>query len=181
MEGGCGVTDIASFERQVMKSLSGKLHARLRKASAANIDVKAFGDPEDVAEAMAAVLPLGHVYDEISGPFYDTAGLTRWLRISRQALHQKVTRHAVLACPLADTGNVYPAWQFLENGATIPALGDVLTVLSEGTDDPWMIALWMQAPSDDLDGRRSSEWLRSGGDSQRVIAKARDTAARWRT
>lgn len=179
-EGGCDVTDIASFERQVMKSLSGKLHARLRKADAANIDVGAFGDPDDIAEAMAAVLPLGHVYDEISGPFYDTAGLTRWLGISRQALHQKVARRAVLACPLADGGNVYPAWQFLENGATIPALGEVLVVLSEGTNDPWMIALWMQAPSHDLDGHPPSEWLRSGGDPQRVVTMARDVAARWR-
>jgi len=175
------VTDIASFERQVLTSLSGKLHARLRKASAANIDVKAFGDPEEIAEAMAAVLPLGHVYDEISGPFYDTAGLTRWLGVSRQALHQKVARHAILACPLADGGNVYPAWQFLENGATIPALGEVLTVLSEGTDDAWMIALWMQAPNHHLGSHRPSEWLRKGGDPQRVLAKARDTAARWRT
>jgi hypothetical protein len=129
---------------------------------------------------MAAVLPLGHVYDEISGPFYDTAGLTRWLGISRQALHQKATRHALLACPLDDGGVVYPTWQFLPNGATIPALTEVLATLAAGTDDAWMIALWMQAPNEQLDGRRPSEWLREGRDRQEVIEIARSVASRWR-
>jgi hypothetical protein len=174
------MTDLAAFERQVMRSLGTKLHARLKKAGEADIAVEAFGDPEQIADAMAAVLPLGHVYDEISGPFYDTAGLTRWLGISRQALHQQVARHAVLACPLQDGGVVYPAWQFLPNGTTIPALAEVLSALSDGTDDAWMIALWMQAPSEHLGGARPSEWLRDGGDPQQVLAMTRDVASRWR-
>ena len=174
------MTDLATFERQVMKSVGEKLHARLKKAREADIGPEAFGDPEEIADAMTAVLPLGHVYDEISGPFYDTAGLTRWLGISRQALHQKATRHALLACPLDDGGVVYPTWQFLPNGATIPALAEVLAVLAAGTDDAWMVALWMQAPNEHLDGRRPSEWLREGRDRQEVIEIARSVAARWR-
>ena len=174
------MTDLATFERQVMKSVGEKLHARLQKAREADIGPEAFGDPEEIADAMAAVLPLGHVYDEISGPFYDTTGLTRWLGISRQALHQKAARHAILACPLEDGGVVYPTWQFLSNGATIPALVDVLSALAASTDDTWMIALWMQAPSEHLDGQRPSEWLRDGGDPERVISLGRGIAARWR-
>jgi hypothetical protein len=173
------MTDVGAFERQVMSSLSGKLHERLRKASDANIDVATFGDPEQIAEAMAAVLPLGHVYDEVTGPFYDTTGLTRWLGITRQALHQKVGRHAVLACPLAEGGSVYPAWQFLPSGATIPRLSEVLTALAAGTDDAWMVALWMRALNDHLDGDRPSDWLRRGRDPQPVLAAARQTAAGW--
>lgn len=171
--------ELAAFERQVMRSLGEKLHARLQQASKANISAAAFGDPEKIADAMEAVLPFGHVYDEISGPFYDTAGLTRWLGVSRQALHQKVARHSLLACPLAEGGSVYPSWQFLPSGATLPALGEVLSELSTGTDDPWMVALWMQAPSAHLEGHRPSEWLRDGRDPKRVLAMARDVASSW--
>ncbi|OBI56028.1 XRE family transcriptional regulator [Mycobacterium sp. E787] len=174
------MTDLAVLEREIMRSVSRKVHDRLRKAAAAEVSPEAFGDAEAIAEAMVAALPLGHVFDEVSGPFYDTAGLARWLGVSRQALHQKIARHALLACPLADGGVVYPVWQFLESGATIPSLGEVLTTLAQGTDDAWMMALWMRAPSDQLDGERPSEWLREGCDPERVIAMAREVAAGWR-
>ena len=143
------------------------------------MDPKQFGDAEQIADAMVAALPLGHAFDEISGPFYDTFGLSRWLGISRQALHQRVARHAILACPLEDGGIVYPTWQFLESGATIPSLAEVLATLAEGTDDPWMIALWMRAPSENLDGNPPDEWLRKGHDPQRVVAMARQVATSW--
>lgn len=173
------MTDLASFERQVLQLVSQKVHERIRKADHAQLGPEAFGDPEDIADAMVAALPLGHVFDEISGPFYDTSGLVRWLGISRQALHQKVARHAILACPLDDGGVVYPTWQFLDSGATIPSLTEVLTTLADGTDDAWMIALWMRAPSEHLDGDCPSEWLRKGHDPQRVLTTARQMASSW--
>lgn len=173
------MTELASFEQQIMRLISQKVHELLRKASEAQLGPEAFGDPEDITDAMVAALPQSHVFDQISGPFYDTSGLTRWLDISRQALHQRVARHAILACPLDDGGIVYPTWQFLDSGATIPSLSDVLTTLSEGTDDAWMIALWMRAPSEDLDDAPPSEWLRAGGDPQRVIEMARQVASSW--
>ena len=173
------MTDLGSFEQQIMRSVGQKLHDRLRKADEAQLDPEAFGDPERIADAMVAALPLGHVFDEVSGPFYDTSGLTRWLEISRQALHQRVTRHTVLACPLDDGSVVYPTWQFLDSGATISSLAEVLTTLAEGSDDAWMSALWMRAPSDDLDGDPPSEWLRQGRDPQPVIVMARQVASGW--
>ncbi len=173
------MTDLASFERQIMRLVGLKVHDRLRRAGEAQLGPEAFGDPEQIADAMVAALPLGHVFDEISGPFYDTSGLSRWLGISRQALHQKAARHAILACPLDDGGVVYPTWQFLDSGATIPSLAEVLATLAEGTDDAWMIALWMRAPSENLDAERPSEWLRKGRDPQPVIAMARQVASSW--
>lgn len=173
------MTDLATFERQIMRLVNQKVHERLRRVGETAFHPEAFGDPERIADAMVAALPLGHVFDEISGPFYDTSGLVRWLGISRQALHQKVARHAVLACPLDDGGLVYPAWQFLDSGATIPSLSEALATLAQGTDDAWMIALWMQAPSEALDGVRPSQWLRNGGDPQRVLTMAGQTASSW--
>ncbi len=176
------MTDVAAFERKVMRAVGEKLHETLVRATEAYIDIdEFFGDPHVVAEGMVAALPLSHVYDQICGPFHDTAGLTKWLGVSRQALHQKVAKHALLACPLADGANVYPAWQFLPNGATIPAFADVLAVLAGATDDPWMIALWLRAPSALLDGRHPSGWMRTGGDPQRVLELARERAENWQT
>jgi hypothetical protein len=173
------MTELESFEQDIMRLISQKVHDLFQKAREAELGPEVFGDPEDIADAMVAVLPQSHVFDEISGPFYDTSGLTRWLDISRQALHQRVARHAVLACPLEDGGVVYPTWQFLDNGATIPSLTDVLATLADGTDDAWMMALWMRAPSEDLDDNPPSEWLRAGGDPQRVIEMARQVASSW--
>src|SRR5947209_8336329 len=176
---GSDMSDLASFEQEIMRSVGQKVHERLRKAREAQLRPEEFGDPEDIADAMVAALPLGHVFDEISGPFYDTSGLSRWLGISRQAVHQKAARHAILACPLDDGGVVYPTWQFLENGATIPSLSEVLATLAKGTDDKWMIALWMRAPSEDFDGDPPSDWLRNGHAPERVIAMAHQVASGW--
>lgn len=173
------MADLTSFEQEIMRSVAQKVHDRLRQAREAQLGPEQFGDPEDIADAMVAALPLGHVFDEISGPFYDTSGLTRWLGISRQALHQRAARHAVLACPLDDGGVVYPTWQFLDSGATIPWLAEVLATLAEGTDDKWMMALWMRAPSDDLDGDPPSDWLRNGKDPGPVIEMAQRAASGW--
>lgn len=163
-----------------MKSVGEKVHARLKQAREADLDPEVFGDPEAIADAMAAALPLGHPYDEVSGPFYDTSGLTRWLRISRQALHQRVARRTILACPLADGGVVYPTWQFLDSGATLPGLADVLSALAAGSGDAWMLTLWMQARSERLQGDSPSRWLRNGGDPDQVVSMARDAASGWR-
>ena len=81
--------------------------------------------------------------------------------------------------PLDGDGVVYPTWQFLDNGATIPSLAEVLATLAEGTDDAWMIALWMRAPSEDLEGEPPSGWLRNGRDPERVIAMAYQVASSW--
>jgi hypothetical protein len=179
MAKGGTMTELESFEQDILRLVIEKVHDLFQKAREAQLGPEAFGDPEKIAETMVAALPQSHVFDEISGPFYDTSGLTRWLDISRQALHQRVARHAVLACPLEDGGVVYPTWQFLDNGATIPSLTDVLSTLADGTDDAWMMALWMRAPSEELDEARPSEWLRAGGDPHRVIAMAKQVASSW--
>lgn len=174
------VTDLSVLERQILRSVSVKVRARLRKAAEDQVGPEAFGDPEAIADAMVAALPLGHPFDEAAGPFYDTAGLARWLGISRQAVHQRAARRAILGCPLADDTAVYPTWQFLDNGIPLPGLVDVLAALAEGSDDPWMAALWLRSPNDALDSVTPADWLRDGGDTAPVLDAARRVAAGWR-
>lgn len=146
---------------------------------ASNID-----EPEagrlDAQRTARATPPAESQWNTLVGPFLDSDGAQARLGVSHQAVHEMVAKHAVLACPTTDGVTVYPTWQFLPDGATLPALAEVLSTLAAGTDDTWTIALWMQAPSDLLDGHRASDWLREGGDPQRVLVLARHTAARWK-
>ena len=167
------------FEERIVQELRRGLHVQLRRAAVGNVDLASLGDPEEIAAAMVAVLPASHPFDEVIGPFYDTPGLTQWLQITRQALHQRLKAASVLGCPLDDGSVVYPAWQFLDNGATLPGLAEVLKSLSSGTGDAWQIALWLSAPSEDLDGASVRDWLRANRSREPVLALARQSAAAW--
>ena len=138
------------LEDRIVEALRIRIHKQLGAIAAADIDLSSLGAPEDLADSMAAVLPASHPFDELIGPFYNTPSLGKWLGVSRQRLNQRVKGHQLLACPLEDGGNVYPTWQFRSNGTVVAGLQDVLSTLSEGTNDSWQIALWFSAPSEKL-------------------------------
>jgi len=174
-----GTSEWDRFEDRIVQELRRELHLQLRRAAVADIDIAAMGDPQDIAAAMVAVLPASHPFDEVIGPFYDTPGLTQWLQITRQALHQRIKAASVLGCPLDDGNLVYPAWQFLDNGATLPGLPGVLKPLSAGTTDPWQIALCLSAANEDLGDLPPRDWLRDNRSHEAVLALARQTAGSW--
>lgn len=134
-------------------------------------------NPDHVAAAMLNAMPTEHPFAGL-GPFYDTAGLTRWLAITRQALHQKVRTHQLLACATGDGRRVYPAWQFSSDGRSIPGLAGVLRVLLEATD-PWTAAIWLTTPTDRLDESSAVDWVTARRELAPVLAAAQEDAARW--
>lgn len=174
------MTDLATYERDVLANVQRRLRAVLEFSDRSAGDIAGLGSPEDVAEAMVAALPTAHPLDSAVGPFYDTAGLTAWLGVTRQALNKQVHAHRLLAVRTADGATLYPAWQFTPAGATIPGLDGVLAALAEGTDDTWMVALWLRAPHSELGGRSPSEHLAGGRDVAPVVRAARAVAGRWR-
>jgi hypothetical protein len=174
-----GTTQWDQFEKSLLDALRRAVHVQLRRAAVADLDPAAIGDPEDLAAAMVAALPASHPFDEVTGPFYDTTGLTTWLSVSRQALHQRLRGGSILGCPLDDGSIVYPAWQFLDNGAIVPGVSDLLKVLGPATNDTWQMALWLSAPNDELDGIAPRDWLRSNRSREPVVTLAKQTAARW--
>lgn len=127
---------------------------------------------------MSAALPTAHVYDQIVGPFYDGSGLTRWWKISRQALNKRVATGAVIACQLDDGQWVYPAWQFTTGGGVHPELIEMWRTLRSAAD-PWTCALWLRSPNDALDGQRPAHWVTSGNPTSPALAAARADAQRW--
>jgi hypothetical protein len=161
-------------EQAILDRLAHGVHQRLQNLPPEEADSI---DPTWVADAMLESIPTEHPFVGL-GPFYDTAGLIRWLGITRQAVHQKVRAHQLLACETGDGRRVYPAWQFTPDGRTIPGFTAVLQTMLAATD-PWTAAIWLTTPSDRLGGRSAIDVLRSEHDPEPVLVVARADATRW--
>ncbi|NMR28661.1 hypothetical protein [Crystallibacter degradans] len=156
---------------------------KLRDSVAANGRTLEGVDLDRVVASITRTLPdkdnRNHMVDRV-GPFYDTAGLERWLGISRQALRKRVQSHKLLACKTEDNVLLYPVWQFRDDGTLIPGLHEVLEILADGMEAPWSWGLWLTARVDDeLGGMSAADWLASGRDPERVKDLAREDAAGW--
>lgn len=160
--------------KEVGELLDGKLH-RLVEIDPAIADT----DPAELAEQLVSAVPTRHDLDRLTGPFYDTAGLTKWLDVSRQALDDRTKKGTLLMCRLQDGTRVYPAWQFRNNRTTVPHLAEALKILRVGAESPWTVATWLRTPLSKLDGVDPVSWLDRGGEPEAVLAVARADADRW--
>lgn len=140
--------------------------------------------PEQAAEAMLRPLPVARVSSPVNrvvGPFYTTASLTALRKVTREAIRQASARGDILRLWTSDAKAVFPAFQFGPRGELLPGLRAVLDVLTEGHEDPWLWAQWLNAGSDGPAAARSAtnaELLRAGQTSV-VLERARRTAAAW--
>lgn len=169
---------LTEVEQKILDRLAVGLHERLRGFDG-RLDISW------IASAMLEAIPLTHPFEEL-GPFYDTAGVSRWLGITRQALHQKVKADQLLALTTGDGQRIYPAWQFTPDGRPLVGLVDLLRVLSPAAADPWTVAVWLTRPVEEADGRTAVDVLRSlkpigprGAAWENLIAEAREDASRW--
>lgn len=157
------------------------------EAAATGLDVGA----EDVLAALlaqfglAADIPTEPASDLLArqlGPFLSGGAVQKRAGISRQALHGRRTRWAIVGVPTDDHTDpiVYPARQFAEiTTATVwPGVRHVAKLLTAGIDDPLTIAVWLDSANPDLDGHTAYEWLAAGGDLERAAASARRDARR---
>jgi hypothetical protein len=110
-------------------------------------------------------------WDERIGPFYDTAGLSAWLGISKQALNDRVRRRRMLAVTTADGRVVYPARQF-DGRQLVAGLADALAMFRGAPVDGWAIAAWLATPAAALRGKTPLDWLHHGDNPQRVARLA---------
>lgn len=136
-------------------------------------------NPIEVADRLVASLPRRHEFDQL-GPFYDTAGLSKWWGVSRQALMARVKSGSLLGCQTQDGDWVYPVWQMFDDGQLVPHMADVVKILRRSAKSPWTVATWLRTPVDDeLHGLDAATWLRDGRDPEPVIAEANRDAAAW--
>jgi hypothetical protein len=163
-------------EQALARALLSRLHSTFAAARAAGLPESVFDDTEALADAMVSALPVSHIFDQKIGPFYDTAGLIRWLGTTRQALAKRVQVGTLIACQLEDRQWVYPTWQFTTSGALHPGLADVWKVLRTGAD-PWTCALWLRTPAGQLGSTAVDAVIAGRVDD--VLRIARIDAARW--
>lgn len=169
---------LTEAEQEILDRLAVGLHERLR-AFDGRLDINW------IASVMLDALPLAHPFEEL-GPFYDTTGVSRWLGITRQALHQKVKASQLLALTTGDGQRVYPAWQFTPDGRPLAGLVDLLRILNPAAGDPWTVAVWLTRPVEELGDRSAVDVMRSlrylgsrGQEWEELLAEAREDAARW--
>ncbi|MEO7126796.1 MAG: hypothetical protein ABI382_04470 [Nakamurella sp.] len=171
-------TDSATYARYrqvIVQSVT----ERLRQAEESGLRPEDLGDPEVLARRAGSVIPVLHPFDDIAGPFYDTAGVTGWLGMSRQAVHKAVRVGRMIACRTQEGHLVYPSWQFTDDARVVESLPQVLSALGD-LGDGWRVSVWLRAPAPYLPSKTSAiDWLADGRDPQPVITAARDDASRW--
>lgn len=168
----------AEQERKLMDLLASSVRRRFADARAAAVPADVFDDVESIARSMTAALPTVGVYDKLVGPFYDTAGLTQWRGVSRQAIHKAVAAGTVIACQLDGGRWVYPTWQFTDSRTTHPHLAALWSTL-RATADPWNCAIWLRTPQPELGDRSAVDWVTEGHPLGPVLELARADAHRW--
>lgn len=118
------------------------------------------------------------------GPYLSGRAVQQRAGISRQALHGRRTRWAVIGVPTDDHVDpiLYPARQFgdIAAAAVLPGVQQAAQSLATGIDDPLTIAIWLDSAHPDLDGDTAYGWLAAGRDPEQVAAAARRDARRWR-
>lgn len=174
----------AAFRAQLWQRLESGVEERLDQLADAGDLAKALGDPAGVADRMIATLPVvRHDLDVELGPFYDTAGLSAWWGVSRQALSDRVRRGTLLACRTGDGHLVYPAFQFARDGSVRPGILEAVAVFQRHTVDGWTAAVWLTSPSPGLDGDSAVDYLvvhrASAAAVRRVAQQAAADAAAW--
>jgi hypothetical protein len=170
----------AAYRTRMLTALVDELTVRLDGLADAGHDLTRLGDPKLLAEQLVNRMPLTpSPLEDLVGPFYDTPSLSRWLNRSRQALDARVRARTLLGLPVSEGPRVYPAWQFADDGNTIPHLAEVLRALADGTTDPWTWALWLSAADEEYDGLTAWQWLKRDRDPAPILADARSDAKRW--
>ncbi|MBF0662195.1 MULTISPECIES: hypothetical protein [unclassified Rhodococcus (in: high G+C Gram-positive bacteria)] len=167
---------LAEQQRELMDELTRRVQDTFDRAREAHVSPAAFADVKSIARAMTAALP--HVYDQLIGPFYDTAGLTQWWGVSRQAVNKAVATGSVIACQLDGGGWVYPTWQFTDTGTVHPHLLTLWRTLRDAAD-PWTCAVWLRSPQPELDDRTAADWIVDGHPLDAALELARADAQRW--
>jgi len=131
---------------------------------------------EELAERMAAVVPLPSPVNDRIGPFYRGEQVARLLGVTRQAVHERAKKENLLALRTADDAWVYPTFQF-DGRRIVAGLPAVLAALKGA--DRWAVAAWLVSPTAALGGKTPLEVVRASREPQAVSDLARDALRRW--
>lgn len=110
---------------------------------------------------------IGKVREELGG-------------VSHQAVHQRVGRGTLLGLPTSEGVTVYPTFQFIRQHGKLrvkPGLQRMFKVLKG--QDPWQVAVLLNAPASELDDQSPIEWEKTGGPVQELERLAETFVRGW--
>lgn len=117
---------------------------------------------DELAKRMLSALPTRHPLDSQVGPFYDTAGITQWLGVTRQAIHKQIKSRRILGLKTTDDVILYPTFQFDNIGNALPGLREVLDLIDPHDTDEWSSALWLNTTARALGGDSPATRMQTG-------------------
>lgn len=137
------------------------------------------GDPRSLGRRGALLAVAGAVWRRHLGPLLNTRQVAELLLVgTRQAVHDRVKRHRILALPTGQREHAYPAFQFDGKGQPYPAIAPVLEAFAVSRLSPHTIASWFVTPQPLLDDLTPAHWVAEGRDDDRLTKAARRSAAR---
>jgi hypothetical protein len=137
------------------------------------------GDARKLGRRGALLAVAGTVWRRHLGPLLNTRQVAELLGVgSRQAVHDRVRRHRILALSTEERELAYPAFQFNEKGEPYAAIGMVLEAFAGAVLSPHTVASWFLTPQTALDGATPAAWMAEGRDAERLVTAARRSASR---
>ena len=136
--------------------------------------------PDSATVRRAARLAIAErAWQQGLGELWETKDVIAVLGVSKQRVSTLAKEHRLIALT-HDGRRRFPAWQFAgTDGEDRFRLAEAHRALVEdGHINPWSAASWFLTNHPELDDSDPVEWLRSGGDPDRLLAAAERDAAR---
>ena len=145
-------------------------------------DEPELGDAARLGQRAALVAAAAAVWQKQLGPLLEMRHAQQLLGVgSRQAVHDLIQRHRLLALTTEDRRTLIPVFQFTEAGRPYEAVPPILRIFAQAEATGWTTASWFTTPCPELDGQSPMAWISEGRDLDAVLDAARAAAAplRW--
>lgn len=162
-------------QERAAREIASSVQDQLLSLARSGEDLTSLGPGADVALLMVSRLPVvKNPWADIVGSCYTSGSLQRELGIKRGAVSKAVKEMRLLRLSTSDGKTLYPTFQ-VRHGRLVPGLDRVLRELSEGINDPWTWAQWLNT---EYEGARAIDRI-AAGDIESVVLEARNDAAAW--
>ena len=131
-----------------------------------------------VARRAALLAAAEQVWEGELGPLLTSRQVRGLLgNVSRQRVDELLRARRLIG--LRDSGGSrrFPAFQFEDGRPSLPLI-EAFWIVADATASEWTAASWCATNDDALDGHSPVQWLRSAGSTDRLMAVARQDAAR---
>jgi hypothetical protein len=145
-------------------------------------DEPELGDIARLGQRAALTAAAGALWQRQLGPLLEMRQAQELLAVgSRQAVHDLIQRHRLLALSTRDRRTLVPLFQFNDTGRPYEAISPILRIFAEAEATGWTVASWFTTPSPDLDAETPMAWIKAHRDLETVLDAARAAAAplRW--